>query len=134
MNAHFPLAYRWFIVKGLENWDPWYLIDDKHSILRSPDHSSNEFASKAFRLELGADFDVYLFARRQDRDDFAFFVIRDGVIEDKVVTAHLSFSESREVKSPLRYEQINMTFTRWVRDVVLIDLDDSMNEYDLTQG
>ncbi|KAB0548926.1 hypothetical protein F7R01_15990 [Pseudomonas argentinensis] len=131
MNEHFPLAYRWFIAKGLENWEPWYLIDDKQSILLPPNLSSNEFASNAFNLELGADFDVYLFARRQDRDDFAFFVIHDGKIEDKVITAHLSFSKNREVNSPLTYEQIEMSFTRWIRDVVLVDLDDCMNEYDL---
>lgn len=130
-NTHFfPLAYRWFLSKRLVEWQPWYFVDDS-SVLHKPDFSKHEFASRAFKLETGADFDVYLFARRQDRDDYAFFVVRDGKIEDKVVTAHLSFAKQFEVKSPLRYSSISCNFTQWLAEVVIPDIAEWMTEDDI---
>lgn len=131
MTAYFPLAYRWFIVKELTNLEPWYFSDDKASVQLPPDWSKSEFAIQEFKTETGADFDVYLFARRQDCDDYAFFVVRDGKIEDRVVLIHLSFAKKLEVKSPLRYEQNYPTFMRWIRNHVIVDVEEWMSEVDL---
>jgi len=62
----FPLAYRWFLAKGLINWQPWHFFDTDLSIRENPDYSKNEFVSRAFKIETEANFDEYLFARRQD--------------------------------------------------------------------
>lgn len=128
---HFPLAYRWFLAKGLTNWQPWYFIDTDATVQGKPDFAANQFASNAFQAETGADFDVYLFARRQDMDDFAFFVVRDGKIEDRVVTIHLSFAKRMEFASPLRYDQTGQGFTQWLRETVIADVEDWISEEDI---
>jgi hypothetical protein len=130
-KSDFPLAYRWFLAKGLTNWQPWYFTDTDATAQDGPDLAANQFAQNAFQMETGADFDVYLFARRQDMDDFAFFVVRDGKIEDKVVTIHLSFAERFELSSPLAYDQISQGFTQWLRETVMVDVEDWMSEADM---
>ena len=127
----FPLSYRWFISRGLTSWQPWYFIDDQQSLRLDPDFSKNDFAVRAFKTETRADFDVYLFARRQDMDDFAFFVVKDGKIEDKVVTIHLTFAKKLELKAPLQYGQVTRSFVAWMREDVIPDVEDWMNEDDL---
>lgn len=66
MKIEFPLAYSWFIVKGLTAVEPWYFIDTKESIMETPNWLKKEYFNKAFCIETGADFEVYLFASRQD--------------------------------------------------------------------
>lgn len=98
--SHFPLAYRWLIAKGLTSWQPWCFIDTAATLKEEPRFPQSENFARAFKAGTGADFDAYLFARRQGREDFAFFVVRNGTIEDKVVRIHLSFSNryKKEVK------------------------------------
>ncbi|UVL59659.1 hypothetical protein LOY54_16575 [Pseudomonas sp. B21-032] len=127
----YPLAYRWFIHKGLTDWEPWYFCDTPASLQQGPDLNKNAFAARAFAKETGADFEVYLFARRQDREDFAFFVVRNGVIEDKVITVHLSFADKLELRSHLSYEQVTRSFSEWVAEVALADAVEWMSEDDL---
>jgi hypothetical protein len=129
--SHFPLPYRWFLIKGLSNWQPWYFIDTAESVQQPPRFSENQNFARAFKAQTGADFDVYLFARRQDMDDFAFFVVRDGKIEDRVVRIHLSFANRLERLSPLRYSDMKLTFIQWVHDEVILDVADWMSEEDL---
>jgi hypothetical protein len=131
MTLNFPLPYRWFITKGLTNWQPWSFIDSIASISSPPDLNANTFLTSAFKTETGADFGVYLFARRQDRDDFAFFVVKDGVIENKVVSIHLSFADKLELRRPLRYGDIGGDFGAWIQTTVIRDVDDWMSEDDL---
>jgi len=130
-NACFPIAYRWFLAKGLTDWQPWYFVDTDESVQNSPDHAANQFAARAFEMETGADFHVYLFARRQDMDDFAFFIVRDGKIEDKVLSIHLSFANRLELAAPLRYSEITQTFTQWLRETVIADVEDWISEEDM---
>jgi len=128
---HFPLAYRWFIAKGLTRWEPWYFLDTVETVEEAPGFAEKEIFAREFKLETGADFDVYLFARRQDMDDYAFFVFRDGKIEDKVVSVHMSFAKRRELGDPLRYTAIRYTFMQWLRKEVIPDVEDWMSEVDL---
>lgn len=128
---HFPLAYRWFIAKGLTNWEPWYFLDTAETAKESPRFSENETFAREFKLETGADFDVYLFARRQDTDDYGFFVVRDGKIEDKVVSIHLTFSKGMELRTPLRYPETRQTFIQWLRGQVVPEVADWMSEEDM---
>jgi hypothetical protein len=63
-----PLAYRWFIRKGLTNWQPWHFVDTVETLQHAPRLADNENFARAFKIETRADFDVYLFGRRQDRE------------------------------------------------------------------
>ncbi|MBB3118476.1 hypothetical protein [Pseudoduganella violacea] len=126
-----PLAYRWFLAKGLTDWEPWYFVDTLDSLGKGVDLARHRFAAEAFAAETGADFEVYLFARRQDMETFAFFAVRDGFILDRVVSIHLSFSGRRELRSPLRVEDLEMSFTDWVGSVCLRDAAELMDEEDL---
>lgn len=131
MNQTFPLPYRWFLNKGLVNWEPWYFMDSRESINSRPNFAQNSELSKQFKIETGAEFDVYLFARRQDQDDFAFFIIEDGKLLDRVVTIHLSFVNKLELKQPLKSQEINKSFIDWVRTVALQDVDEWIEEENL---
>ena len=79
----------------------------------------------------GIGLDGELKTRRQDTDDFAFFVVRDGTIEDKVISIHLTFAKVLEVRNPLRYPAIEYTFIQWLRKEVIPDVADSMSEVDM---
>jgi len=121
-----PQAYRWFIAKELTNWEPWYFVD-RHEL----QETSQSYFSDVFKNETHADFDVRLFARRQDRDDFAFFVSRNGMIEDRVVTIHLAFCNRFELHEPLRYTNVTQTFLGWIRDTALADVAEWISEEDM---
>lgn len=122
MAAHFPPAYRWFVDKGLRDWEPWYFCDTPDSLKLAPDFARDAFARRAFLAETGAGFDVYLFARRQDMDTFAFFIVDNGVIQDRVVTLHLSFSGRAELAAPPRAADVTQTFIGWIRERCLPDV------------
>jgi hypothetical protein len=132
-SAKLPLAYRWFLAKGLTDWQPWYFMEHPGAATVDLDASLESHFSKQFRIETGADFGVHLFARRQDRDDFAFFVAHNGTIEDRTITIHLSFANRFELKTPLRHADLkSRPFAEWVRDVAVIDTADWMNEADMS--
>src|SRR5258708_14644410 len=68
-----PVGYRWLVLKGLIDLCPWYLIEEQRQ-------------AEGFRYELLREIaspnippmpNWFPFARRQDRDDFAGFVIED---------------------------------------------------------
>jgi hypothetical protein len=124
-ESNLPLAYRWFVAKGLTNLQPWYFVSEADA--------TNPHLIAQFRLETGADFDVRLFARRQDRDDFAFFVTRAGQVEDRVISIHLSFVKKFELRSPLLYTREFPTFMDWVHNRALVDVADWMSEDDLSE-
>jgi hypothetical protein len=129
MNTHrLPLAYRWFLAKGLTRWQPWLFMDPLASNPETWPWADNTFAVHAFKTETGADFDVHLFARRQDMDDYAFFVAKDGQIQDRVINIHLSFAAKLELSSPLRESEITQTFTEWISEVVVPEVEDWMSE------
>lgn len=129
MSVRLPRIYRRLIARGYTQWDPWHFEDDAASVALPGDFAKNEFFQKAFRTETGADFDVYLFARRRGREDFAFFsVAADGSIEDSTYTLHLTFSGRFELfKGALQRPAPGgeVTLRKWLCDT-LEDI-----EYDL---
>lgn len=68
-----PISYRRFIAKGLTKWQPWYFIDTIETIGCEPELSTNDFFHQVFKKETGADFDVYLFARKAGPRGFRLF-------------------------------------------------------------
>ena len=131
----FPLPYRWVIARHLTDWTPWHFEDDMASISLAPNLEKNEFARRAFHRETGADFDVYLFARRQDMDEFAFFTVTDGRLDDDVITIHLSFSNHLELRAPLEKPHLGQTrgLMKWIREVAIRDAEEWMSEEDLLE-
>jgi hypothetical protein len=124
-----PLAYRWFLARGLRDLRPWYFVDAPGRLSTADEL---RFATRQFELETAADFEVRLFARRQDMDDFAFFVVRDGIIEDRVISTHLTFARGFDRPSPFRYAALpDLRFMRWLGEEVLTDIDEWMSEEDL---
>jgi hypothetical protein len=94
----------------------------------------SEYFQHELRVESGADFDVYLFAMRQDREDFAFFVVSpDGDVEDSVIDWHLTFSGRYEtfLKEPSRYStQPRRTLMTWLRETAIPDIEDWISQDD----
>ena len=129
MSARLPRIYRRLIARGYTQWDPWYFEDDAASVVLPANFAKNEFFQKTFRTETGADFDVYLFARRRDREDFAFFsVAPDGSIEDATYTLHLTFSGKFEFyKGALRRPTAGdeVTLRKWLSGT-LEDIEDDL--------
>ncbi len=138
-DRRFPRAYRWLILKTLTDWEPWHFLDDANSIRTPPDILRSEYFQREFQIETGADYEVYLFARRQDREDFAFFVLGpNGQIEDSVVSWHLTFSGRREtfVKEPFQRpapdEQLKLL--DWIRNEAIPDVEDWISMDDDDRG
>ena len=75
-----PLGYRWLKAHKFDGFTPWYLIDPFNS----------EGIRKEYQLETGKD--LLPFARRQDNDDIAGFVLRNNEIQSQVLTVHLNWT------------------------------------------
>lgn len=90
VNKKWPNSLRYFLVQGLHSFTPWHIFDYEE-----------EFASAASAFEK-EDVDsrkVFVFASRQDNDDFAGLEIVDGKITDKVIHFHPTFSSSESNRS-----------------------------------
>ena len=78
-----PNALRWFLWQGLHSFTPWHFVNEPQEC---------EFAANAFHREDVHGREVFVFARRQDRDDFAGLVIQDGIFTDTDHYFHPDFS------------------------------------------
>ncbi len=87
IDPAWPNALRWFLSQGLTRFTPWHFLSDA---------SDFAFASRAFQREDASGGEVFVFARRQDRDDFAGLLIVDGRITDRVVYFHPVFADSSQ--------------------------------------
>jgi hypothetical protein len=132
VSIRLPRIYRRLIARAYTQWDPWHFVDDATSVTQPADFAKNEFFQKAFRTETGADFDVYLFARRRDREDFAFFSVGpDGSIEDSTHTLHLTFSDKFEffkgaLRRPAPGEEV--TLRKWLSGTLEDIADDLLHD------
>ena len=85
IDSRWPNPLRWFLSQNLSSFTPWHLIQEP---------SEYEFAAKAFSREDIHKGQVFVFARRQDRDDFAGLEIVGGKITDKVIYFHPVFARA----------------------------------------
>ena len=83
IKSNWPNALRWFLVQNLESFTPWHFLENEGDF---------EFAANAFQRESLSDSRIFVFASRQDNDHFAGLEIVDGIITDKVILFHPSFS------------------------------------------
>jgi hypothetical protein len=85
IDPHWPNALRWFLCQHLSSFTPWHFIQEPTEF---------EFAANAFRREVVSKDQVFVFARRQDCDDFAGLKIQDGKVTDTVIHFHPVFATS----------------------------------------
>ncbi|MBN1186807.1 MAG: hypothetical protein JXB49_31305 [Bacteroidales bacterium] len=83
INSNWPNALRWFLIQNLHSFTPWHLISNVDDF---------KGAAKAFEREDIKNRKVFVFASRQDCDDFAGLEVVDGKITDKVIYFHPVFS------------------------------------------
>ena len=91
IDLRWPNALRWFLAQNLSSFTPWHLIQDP---------SECEFAANAFRREDIHKGEVFVFARRQDCDDFAGIEIVGGKFTDKVIYFHPVFASASTNEVP----------------------------------
>ena len=100
VSPEWPNALRWFLWQGLHRFTPWNFINEPQEC---------EFAANAFRREDVNSREVFVFARRQDRDDFAGLLIQEGKVTDTVLYFHPVFSTSHS-PSPRTWNIVYETF------------------------
>lgn len=82
IDSRWPNALRWFLKQNLHSFTPWHFLTEPTEL---------EFSARAFKREDVSKGEVFVFARRQDRDDFAGLEIVNGKITDKVLYFHPVF-------------------------------------------
>jgi hypothetical protein len=86
-----PLPLRWLRAHGLRSLTPWHLLD--------PTQEGRSFRAE-FRKEVSGgsqpERDFLPFARRQDNDDVAGFVVGDGAVTGQVIVVHLTWTGGAE--------------------------------------
>ena len=122
IDQNWPNALRWFLKQNLHSFTPWHLLQEPSEL---------EFAARAFKKEDVSDGEVFVFAKRQDRDDFAGLEIVDGKISDKVLYFHPVFASSSP--NPKTWNIVNAVFDdvfSFVSDQVIPDMKEWAQEED----
>ena len=102
IESNWPNALRWFLAQELTSFTPWHFIKEPNDM---------EFAARAFKREDINRGEVFVFARRQDCDDFAGLEVVDGDITNKVLYFHPVFgSGTSDSSSPRTWNIICATF------------------------
>lgn len=115
MSTQWPLSFRWARANGLTKLVPWHFLAD----------ADGSFADEQFKKERTDSREIRTFAKRQDCDDFAGFVVAAGIITDRVVCFHPSFAST-----PNRHmvDGEYDTFWDFLRNVVIRDTTDWESE------
>jgi hypothetical protein len=100
IDPTWPNALRWFLAQGLFSFTPWHFV-------RKADEMA--FAANAFGREDVSHREVFVFARRQDCDDFAGLELVDGNITNKVLCFHPVFADSSK-PSPRTWQIVSATY------------------------
>ncbi|WP_154222690.1 hypothetical protein [Marinicella rhabdoformis] len=98
IDSNWPNALRWFLVQNTEKFCPWYFLSQPKEFA---------FAAQAFSNEDIKNRKVFVFARRQDQDKFAGLEISNGLVTDKVLVFHPTFTTG---KSKRDWDIINAEF------------------------
>ncbi|MGF1733579.1 hypothetical protein [Photobacterium kasasachensis] len=90
IDLQWPNALRWFLVQNSMHFCPWHFLSEP---------SEFESAANAFANEDINKRKLFVFASRQDNDDFAGLEIVNGQITDTVIVFHPSFSSNKSERS-----------------------------------
>lgn len=115
-----PIEYRWLKAHRFEGFLPWWFIDTP----------GQEGLRVEYQKETGQDF--YPFARRQDCDDVAGFMIKNGEIQKEIVSVHLTWKGKLEAEgfpAMVVYKDI----FAWLSQEVLPETADWLTEEELVE-
>jgi hypothetical protein len=115
---NWPLTYRWALANGVKRMLPWHFLNEEEQVN----------VDAQFKRERTDSTEIKTFAYRQDCDDFAGFIVKDGRICEKVVYFHPSFN------SGPNEDMINSEhddFWDFFREVVIPDTREWTSEEDL---
>ena len=90
IDKNWPNALRWFLIQNLHSFTPWHIFDSADEF---------DFAAKAFERDDTSKGNVFVFASRQDNDDFAGLEVINGKITDKVIYFHSVFATGESDRS-----------------------------------
>ena len=85
IDPRWPNALRWFLCQNLHRFTPWHLIQEP---------AECDFAARAFAREDVSRGQVFVFAKRQDCDDFAGIEVVEGVLTERVIYFHPVFGSA----------------------------------------
>ena len=102
ISNKWPNALRWFFAQNLHSFTPWHFIQEPSEL---------EGVAATFKREDIHQGEVFVFARRQDCDDFAGLEIINGIITDKVLHFHPTFSSCIDASSPKTWNIVFRTFS-----------------------
>jgi len=90
-DTSIPLPLRWILAHRVTSLTPWHFLDDPERIdgLRAQYRREVSTGSQPIT-------DCLPFARRQDCDDVAAFVVVDGVVTAEVIDVHLTWAPGPE--------------------------------------
>lgn len=108
-----PVSLRWLLAHNITSITPWHFISDD-AVVKS--------LRKQYRLEVSGGSqpiaDCLPFARRQDCDDVAAFIVSpEGKCTDEVIDVHLTYSKGPEAPgfpNLVRHE----TFWEWLKSAI----------------
>lgn len=120
IDPKWPNSLRWFLVQNLCSFTPWHFIQKENEF---------DFAATAFKREDISGGEVFVFASRQDNDDFAGLEILDGKITEKVISFHPVFSMGESKK---QWHIVNETYID-VFEFVSKQVIDDMKEWALVE-
>lgn len=107
-----PLPLRWILAHGVKSLTPWHFLDDPERI----DGLRNQY-----RREVSGGsqpiLDCLPFARRQDCDDVAAFVIVDGAVTAEVIGVYLTWANGPERSGYPSLERYP-SFWNWFKSAV----------------
>jgi hypothetical protein len=90
INPLWPNALRWFLAQNLVKLTPWHFIKEADEMT---------FAASAFRREDVNNGDIFVFAWRQDRDDFAGIELINKQFTERVICFHPVFGDNPKVSA-----------------------------------
>lgn len=91
---------------------------------------SNEISGLRAEYKLETNRDILPFARRQDNDDIAGFVIQGGVVQKEVYSVHLTWKGKVEQEGYPISKRFDNLFD-WVSEVLLVDTIDWISEEEI---
>jgi len=101
IHPDWPNALRWFLCQNLISFAPWHFIREASEL---------EFAANAFHREDIGRGEVFVFAKRQDCDDFAGLEVVAGKITDKVICFHPVFASGSALSSEPTWNIVDSVF------------------------
>ena len=90
-----PNSLKWFLVQKSTSFTPWHLENEPRGL-------KNPFKSEDLEGR-----EVYVFAYRQDCDDLAGFLLVDGIITEKVIHFHPSYTSNSDTQKASGWSIVN---------------------------